>query len=325
MLTRIRSRGSALVLLLLSAFGVSRCNAPPPLDEAAFDALYQTPLPPPPVPMKVFHLGHSLVGRDMPAMLQQLSGEGHEYDSQLGWGTTLKAHWGDAPISGFERENAHSNYRDAGDAADSGEYDAFIVTEMVEIRDAIKYFDSWDYLNKWARRAWDGKDSTRVYLYETWHPIDTPEGWLQRLSLDLSRYWENEILRRALAAGETDRTIYVIPAGQVMEKFVRELENRGGVDGLKGKEDLFARNEKGELDTIHINDIGAYLVALTHYAVLYQRSPVGLPHQLRRADGSLATAPGPKAARLMQDVVWQVVSNYPKTGVPQDAHKESSQ
>ena len=97
------------------------------------------------------------------------------------------------------------------------------------------------------------------------------------------------------------------------------------MDGLKGKEDLFARDEKGELDPIHINDIGAYLVALTHYAVLYHRSPVGLPYQLRRADGSMANAPGPEAARLMQDIVWQVVTSYPKTGVKQNARTEPSE
>ena len=32
----------------------------------------------------------------------------------------------------------------------------------------------------------------------------------------------------------------------------------------------------------------AYLVALTHYAVLYRQSPVGLPHALSRADGTPA-------------------------------------
>ena len=63
------------------------------------------------------------------------------------------------------------------------------------------------------------------------------------------------------------------------------------MDGLFGKEDLFALTENGERDMIHLNDIGAYLVALTHYAVLYHRSPVGLPHQLRLADGRSPTLP----------------------------------
>ena len=258
-------------------------------------------------------------------MLQQLADQGHQYESQLGWGTTLKAHWGDAPINGFERENAHPRYLDAAKAAESGEYDAFVMTEMVEIRDAIKYYESWDYVSRWARRAWEGNAVTRVYLYETWHPIDSPEGWLERLDLDLSRYWENEILRRALAMSGMEQPIYVIPAGQVLAAFVRAVEARGGVDGLARKEDLFALTENGERDMIHLNDIGAYLVALTHYAVLYHRSPVGLPHQLRLADGSMADAPGQNAARLMQEVVWQVVTSYPKTGVRQYAQTEPSE
>jgi hypothetical protein len=190
------------------------------------------------------------------------------------------------------------------------------MTEMVEIRDAIKYYDSWDYVGRWARRAWKGNAATRVYLYETWHSIDNPEGWLERLDLDLNRYWEKEILRRALAVSGK-QPIYVIPAGQVLARFIRMVEARTSVDGLARKEDLFALKENGEQDMIHLNDLGAYLVALTHFAVLYHRSPVGLPHQLQRADGSMADAPGKNAALLMQEVVWQVVTSYPKTGLPQ--------
>lgn len=317
MLRRIRKNSSALFFLALSACGLSGCNAPAPLDDAAMNALHALPLSQPAKPMRVFHLGHSLVGRDMPSMLQQLAGPGHLHESQLGWGTSLKAHWGDAPIEGFETENSHPRFRDAKDALESGEYDTLVMTEMVEIRDAIKYYDSWKYLSRWAIRAWKANSATRVYLYETWHPSDDPEGWLARIDADLSRYWENEILRRALAAPGMEHPIYVIPAGQVLARFVRTMEAKGGVDGIKGKEDLFARNENGDHDTIHLNDIGAYLVALTHYAVLYHRSPVGLPHQLRLADGSPADAPGQNAARLMQEVVWQVVTTYPKTGLKQ--------
>jgi hypothetical protein len=252
----------------------------------------------------------------MPAMLAQLAGEGHRHESQLGWGTTLKAHWEpDEPIAGFATENAHPRYRDAFDALRSGDYDVVVLTEMVEIRDAIEYHDSWDYLGRWARLAWEGNPEARVYLYETWHATDDPEGWLLRLERDLERYWEDEILRRALAAPGMDRPVHVIPAGQVLRRFVEEIERRGGVDGLTRKEDLFARIEAGAQDTIHLNDLGAYLVALTHYAVLYHESPVGSPRRLRRADGSAAAAPGEEVARLMQEVVWEVVRGYPKTGV----------
>lgn len=181
---------------------------------------------------------------------------------------------------------------------------------MVEIRDAIRYYDSGDYVALWAARAWEANPATRVYLYETWPALDDPDGWLSRLDTDPDLYWEGDILRRALAADDRHRPIYVIPAGTVLARFVREVQARGGVDGLARPQDLFA-------DTIHPNDLGAYLVALTHYAVLYRRSPVGLPHQLLRADGSPALAPGPAAARLMQQIVWEVVTHSPKTGMPQ--------
>lgn len=312
-LRRLKRKATPLLFLLLSACGlVTRCTTPAPIDDAAFDALYNTPLQAPDGPLRVYHLGHSLVGLHMPAVLAQLAGSGHSYNSQLGAGTRLKAHWEpDVPIKMFDEANAHPHYRDAHEAINSGEYDVLVVTEGVEIRDAIKYGDSQKYLHEWARAAWDANPETRVYLYETWHELDDPEGWLTRLDRDLALYWEGEILRRALAYDDVTKPIYVIPAGQVMARFVRAVEAQGGVGPIRDRHDLFA-------DNIHFNDLGAYLVALTHYAVLYQRSPVGLPYGLTKADGTPATDPGPEAVRLMQETVWDVVTAYPPTGVPQD-------
>ncbi|MCR9155746.1 MAG: hypothetical protein NXH80_00725 [Rhodobacteraceae bacterium] len=284
-------------------------------DELA--AQYETPLPQPKGPLQVFHLGHSLVGRDMPAMLAQLAE--HDHSSQLGWGTPLKAHWEpDEPIQGFEVENAHDHYRDAKESLASGDFDTFILTEMVEIEAAIEYFDSPRYLQKWASEARKGNPDIRVFLYETWHDLTDPQGWLTRLDVDPARYWEGVLLAQAMAADPDVGTIYVIPAGRVMAEFARRLESGNGVDGVTSREDLFSHADDGSLDPIHINDLGAYLVALTHYAVLYQRSPEGLPGQLNRADGTPATAPGPELAALMQGTVWDVVSTLPVTGIPQN-------
>ena len=301
-----------LIVGLISCIGLIRWNGSVrPLEQTDFEALYAKPAVTPTAPKSVFHLGHSLVGRDMPAMLAQLSGDGYRYDSQLGWGTPMKGHWDpDVPINGFEVENNHERYRDAKEALSSGAYDALILTEMVEIRDAIKYFDSDKYLYKWTSFARNSQQNLPIYLYETWHNLDDPEGWMERLDRDLERYWEKEILRRALRRLDSPQPIYVIPAGQVMARFVRELESRGGVGPIRNREDMFA-------DNIHFNDYGAYLVALTHYATLYQKSPVGLPHTLFKADNSPAKDPGYEAARLMQEVVWDVVTSYNRTGVPQ--------
>ena len=292
------------------------------VDHSAALALYDNPAIIPPGPQRVFHLGHSLVGRDMPAMLAQLAGSGHDYQSQLGWGTTLQQHWGPTDgINGFSTENAHAHYRDAADAVDSGNYDSVVVTEMVEIRDAIRYHYSAKYLARWAERARKPRSDVNVYLYETWPEINDPEGWLNRVDLDLTRYWEQQILLPAVQ--NTGHPIYVIPGGQALAAVVRAVIERGGVDGVSRVEDFFAMAPDGSQDNVHFNDLGAYVIALTHYAVLYQRDPSGLPRQLNKADGSAANAPGQDLADLMQSTVWSVVQAYPKTGLAQPPPTEA--
>lgn len=280
---------------------------PAPLDDASFAARYATPLAPPEGGIAVYHLGHSLVGRDMPAMLAQMAGEGHIYDSQLGWGSSLKDH-AEETVFGFAEENAHPRFRPVAEALGSGDYDAVVLTEMVEIRDAIRYHDSGNYLAYWAAAARAVRPDVRVYLYETWHELDAPEGWLERIDADLSRYWEADLLRRAMAVPEAG-TIHVIPGGTALAAVVRAAE-AGEIQGLTRREDLFLPD-----DGIHFNDIGAYVMALVHYGVLYGRSPVGLPAALKKADGTPATALSPEAARVVQEMVWQVITRYPPAGV----------
>lgn len=271
------------------------------LSDAGWQAAFASPLAPPTGPLQTYHLGHSLVGRDMPAMLAQLAG--HTHHSQLGWGASLGDHWKGA-VNGFAEENAHPAHRPARAALDSAAYDTVIFTEMVELRDAIRYHDSAARLADWAALARKARPDVRLYLYETWHRLGDPAGWLNRIDTDLPTLWEAQILRPAIARAGV---IHVIPGGQVMAAAVRAVE-AGQVPGLTTRQDFFT-------DDIHLNDIGAWLIAMTHYAVLYHRSPLGLPAQLTRADGTPATPPPPDAAATLQKVVWQVVTGYRATGV----------
>ncbi len=291
---------------------------PPRLDDAAFAARFADRSAPPAGPVSVYHLGHSLVGRDMPAMLAQLAdaalGPGHAYASQLGWGASLANHWaGPAKVAGFEVENAHPRFRPAEAALDSGDYDAVVLTEMVELRDAIRWHDSARHLALWAGRARAGRGDVRLYLYTTWHHLDDPEGFLDRIDADQGALWVDQVLRPALAR-LPGAAIRVVPGGPALAAVIRAAEGRG-VPGLPDRTALFHREPDGRLDTIHLGDLGLYAIALTHFAVLYGRDPAGLPHALRRADGSPAQAPTPEAAALMQAAVWQAVRADPLTGV----------
>ncbi len=300
----------AAVLLLAGGAAAWRFSTPAPLGPAELAARW-TPLAPPLRGMAVYHLGHSLVGRDMPAMVGQLAEAaglaGHRHHSQLGWGASLAQHWkGEVP--GMAEENAHPAFRPAREAVGSGGYDAVVLTEMVELRDALRWHDSPRALADWARLAGPG---VRLYLYETWHRLDDPAGWLERIAADRA-LWEGMV---AGAMGRRDvPAIRVIPGGQALAAVVRAAE-AGELPGLASREDFFARTPEGGVDTIHLNDLGVQVIALTHFAVLYGRSPEGLPHLLRRADGTPAEAPSAEAAAGMQQLVWQVVRGYPAAGV----------
>lgn len=298
----------------LAAGGAIWAMMPPrALSAADLAAQYAAPLPPPEGAQSVYHLGHSLVGRDMPAMLAQMAG--HDHASQLGWGASLKGHWtGD--ISGFAEENAHAHFRPAMEAVDSGAYPVVVLTEMVELADAIAYFDSPEYLALWAQRIRAARADTRIYLYETWHKLDDPRGFLSRVDEDRIALWEGTLLAQAKAM-EGVGTIHVIPGGQIKAAAVRAIE-ASEVPGLTRREDLFGVNPDGTPDPIHFNDTGAYLMALAHYAVIYHRSPVGLPSALMRADGSPVTPIAPDTAAALQKIVWDVVTGYPATGVAQN-------
>jgi len=301
-------------------YGIWRSMQARPMDLVAFEALYTQPLAAPVGDLSVYHLGHSLVGRDMPVMLDQLAQAGghvgHVHASQLGWGASLDQHrQGAEAVPGFAPENAHPNHVLADQAMASGDHDAVVLTEMVEIKDAIRYHDSAAALAHWARAARAGNPETRVYLYETWHRLDDAEGWLTRIDADLTRAWQDQLMRVAMAEDGVG-TIYLIPGGQVLAAAVRAIE-AGKIPGLTSREALFSRDAAGGVDTIHLNDLGAYIIALTHFATLYQRSPKGLPHQLRRADGEPATALPDLAVEPLQTLVWNTVSGYALAGVAQ--------
>ncbi len=260
------------------------------------------PLPRPEGPLATYHLGHSLVGRDMPTMLAQLAG--HSHASQLGWGSSLRDH-ALGTVAGFDTENAHAAHQPAETALRSGRFDAVVLTEMVELRDAIRYHAADRCLAHWASVARATNPQARVYLYETWHRLPDPDGWLTRLDGDLQTLWTERLRNPAMR--RTGQPIHLIPAGQVMAATARAAE-AGQIPGLASPHDLFS-------DDIHPNDAGAYLVALTHYATLYQRDPTGLPHALTRADGTPATAMAADTARALQQLVWATVPRYAATGI----------
>jgi hypothetical protein len=99
--------------------------------------------------------------------------------------------------------------------------------------------------------------------------------------------------------------VRVAPVGQAVI-LLRERILEGKAPGLKEQNDLFA-------DAIgHARAPQEVLVAYVYYALIYERSPAGLP--LPKSLG-MATAEREKLNALLQEIAWQAVTSHPQSGV----------
>lgn len=103
------------------------------------------------------------------------------------------------------------------------------------------------------------------------------------------------------------QVLYAVPAGQATV-LLREKIIAGEAPGLKEQNDLF--NDAIGHPTTPLRLLNTYC----HYAVIYGRSPVGLP-----VPASLNAMPYREHAEalntLLQELAWQAVREHPHTGV----------
>jgi hypothetical protein len=110
--------------------------------------------------------------------------------------------------------------------------------------------------------------------------------------------------------------LFVIPAGQAVNA-LRERIMAGQVPGLKTQADLFADALGHGAPPLKV------LVAYCDFAVIYRRSPVGLPvpEILKKEHNPNWDA---KLNRVLQEVAWEAVTQHPLSGVKAESlHNES--
>ncbi len=109
---------------------------------------------------------------------------------------------------------------------------------------------------------------------------------------------------RALNAKFGKPAVFVVPAGQAVLA-LREKVIKGEVPGSAKQSELFT-------DPIgHPRDHIKVLATYCHFAVIYGRSPVGLP-----APAAIAKLPeAEKLNRLLQEIAWDAVTQHPLSGI----------
>ena len=162
----------------------------------------------------------------------------------------------------------------------------------------------------------------RFTLQQNWVPFEDPEIWLSKnkpKSIDRDMitlaqlrakhdpYFKQiedhvkELNQRIPAA-----KIAIVPSGEAVMA-LRDKVIKGEAPGIKTQNELFT-------DVLgHPGPQIRVLSAYCHYAVIYRRSPVGLP-----VVSQLAKLPeAEKLNRLLQEIAWKAVTGHPMSGVAQ--------
>jgi hypothetical protein len=178
-------------------------------------------------------------------------------------------------------------------------------------------------IENFARLARDHNPHVRVTVQEFWLPFDSLDGHTKRpkivdhdvptaayLKEQHEPYFKSmDDHIRDLNKKLGKEVLFVVPVGQAVIA-LREKIIQGKARGLKKQSDLFTDangHAKAPLQT---------LVAYCHFAVIYRRSPVGLPVPAVLAQA----ADKDRLNRMLQELAWDAVTHHPLSGVQTHAN-----
>ena len=182
-----------------------------------------------------------------------------------------------------------------------------------------------DGIEKFAKLGVEHNPNIRITVQEYWLPNEEyvpvyPAQTRKKVDHDaanpeaLAKVWDGyfhdvEEYVRNLNKQLGKEVLFIVPVGQATLK-LREKIVKGEVPGLKQQSELY-RDNLGH-PTVPLTVLSGYC----HFAVIYRRSPVGLPFNPTLAK-SQAQNPGwdEKLDRLLQEIAWDAVVHHPMSGV----------
>jgi len=263
------------------------------------------PVAPRSLDLRVILSGHSLtdpMGQALPRLVRAAGGTGARIALSTIPGAPMDWRW--------------TNRSPPPDArADIAGFDVMVQTERVSLSGTRRWHNSDDEALRWARHGWEngaGGQGAEVLLYASWVSLDTGPGfdtqgdddrhlpWRVRLDREFAS-WEEIMAHVNAHRPDGAAPMRMIPATLVMAALYDAIAARRAPEGLEDIGVLFT-------DDVHLSPLGAWVVALTHYAVIYARDPRGLP-------GPDGVGAAPELVDWVQALVWDVVTGYRGTGV----------
>ena len=179
-------------------------------------------------------------------------------------------------------------------------------------------------IENFAKLGLEHNPALRITVQEFWLPFDEVALWATRakgVTIDRDAKTIAQLREehapyfkamddhvRALNAKLGKTAIFIVPAGQAVLA-LREKVTKGEVPGVTKQSKLF-RDPVG-----HPGEQIMALAAYCHFAVIYGRSPVGLP-----VPAAIAKLPeAEKLNRMLQELAWDAVTQHPLSGVKASA------
>jgi len=220
-------------------------------------------------------------------------------------GSTVQKHW-DVP----EEKSAVKQ------VLKTGKVDVLTLSPIWLPDDAIEQFVKLGVEHNPALRItvqeyWMPNDEYNpVYPLDTKKKIDHNATDIAKLRDATTRYAKDiEDLVRGINQRLGKDSVVVVPVGMAAVT-LREKILHGEAPGLKTQAELFRDNWGHALPPLQI------LSSYCHFAVIYRRSPVGLPvPNAFKALKDMSDDDKAKLNKLLQEIAWDTVSQYPMAGV----------
>lgn len=305
---KTRPHPGPLMIAVLFALGSAAFAAPAPTVPLAKGA-------------SIFACHHSFFV-PVPAILTELANAGGFPDQNI-----IGTH-----MIGSSKSIQHWNIPDAENKAKqellAGKVDVLVLTPGYLPDEGI---------GKFAQFGFEHNPNFRVTVMEAWAPFDVynpvlfdphykpqpdePPVTLKPVKVDhnaatadgmrkMMEYYVRTMNEHVIAVNKKlgKPVVFVVPMTQAVVA-LREKIIAGQAPGLKVQEDLFS-DQLG-----HPKPPLAVLEAYCHYAVIYRKSPVGLPVPSALASSGIPAEEIEPLNRLLQELAWDAVIHHPLSGV----------
>ncbi|MBL8003549.1 MAG: T9SS type A sorting domain-containing protein [Candidatus Kapabacteria bacterium] len=275
-----------------------------------------------PLNVKQIHSGHSLTdplffphwpGQFVNLMGVKLNTQGGSlFDTRIGKSTTPGS-----PLR-FRWENK-VGYGAPDARLDIANWELLCITERVPLNYQGGNSQQWyldgiqeqkEFLSRFVNNAWtngNNGNGAATLLWTTWTNLDNSNGpWREMLDIQGAEFERMQDYANANKPANAPH-VYIIPGHKMMARLYDDIQ-LGIVPGITSINQFFG-------DNIHTNELGAYAIAMIHYACIFNESPEGLPNNLLPNVPPTVQIPSPELAAYLQKMIWEVVLSYNRTGV----------